>query len=108
MSKAIVTIRINTLFQGAQWAKARQLLEREREKAPMDHWVLTQLGVTYYEERLYKEALALFERSRELVLDCPLTLWNLAGTIDVLGLHAEALEIYSGLLRSKHSSKDDP
>jgi tetratricopeptide (TPR) repeat protein len=66
------------------------------------------LGVTYYEERKYKQALALFQASREIVDDCPLTLWNLAGTLDAIGRHSEALQFFAWLCESRTSPDDDP
>jgi tetratricopeptide (TPR) repeat protein len=84
------------------------LLEREREKFPDDHWVQTQLSVTFYEQQRYWEALDGLLASRRLVPDCPLTLWNLAGVSDALGNHTEALKIYRWILASTESPEDDP
>src|SRR5262249_34422721 len=70
--------------------------------------ILTQLGVTFYEEHRYDEALNLFLESLRIVPDCPLTLWNLAGTLDALGQPAQGLRIYTWLLRSKKTPEDDP
>jgi tetratricopeptide (TPR) repeat protein len=100
--------RINDLFARCEWKKARALLQAERERKPDSHWVLTQLGVTHYEERRYQHALGLFQASLQLVPDCPLTLWNLAGTLDALGKHNDAAEIYTCLLKSNKSAKEDP
>ena len=100
--------KINGLIQRGQWAEARRLLERERDKEPTNHWVLTQLGVTFYEQRRYEEALQLFLASREIVPDCPLTLWNLGGTLDSLGKHTHAMRIFTGILYSNTSPDDDP
>jgi tetratricopeptide (TPR) repeat protein len=100
--------RIDELLQRGDWEKARRLLQRERATAPDSHWVLTHLGVTFYEQGRYQEALDLFLRSRKIVPDCPLTLWNLAGALDALGKHAAAIRIYRGLLKSNKSFEDDP
>ena len=100
--------KVNLLFRQEKWAKARKLLEGEREKAPTNHWVLTQLGVTLYEEHRYEEALQLFLASLELVDDCPLTLWNVAGALDSLDRHDEAVAIYTRLLEANISPDKDP
>jgi tetratricopeptide (TPR) repeat protein len=100
--------KVNLLFRQSKWAKARKLLEAEREKEPADHWVLTQLGVAFYEERSYQEALQLFVASLQLVEDCPLTLWNLAGVLDSLDRHNEAVPIYTRLLKANTSPDEDP
>lgn len=99
---------IDTLLQSGEWMKARHLLERERRNDPENHWVLTQLGVTYYEQGQYQDALELFLESRSIVPDCPLTLWNLAGSLDSLGHHAGAVRLYTWLLQSSKSLQDDP
>jgi tetratricopeptide (TPR) repeat protein len=100
--------KIDDLFRRGAWEKARKALEKERQKDPENHWVLTQLGVTFYEQQRYEEALQLFLASREIVPDCPLTLWNLAGTLDALGKPAEAIPIYVWLLENDKSPEDDP
>lgn len=100
--------RLNQLFQEEKWTDARKLLERELEKNPASHWLLTQLGVTLYEQRKYRDALEMFLASLRIVDDCPLTLWNLAGAMDALGNHAKAIKIYTWLVESKRTAKDDP
>src|SRR5438094_233377 len=77
--------KIGALLQRGAWEDARKLLERERERNPEDHWLLTQLGVTFYEQQHHDQALPLFQASLQIVPDCPLTLWNLAGTLDAIG-----------------------
>jgi len=102
------SLKINELLGLGRWEEARVLLEQERARRPRDHWVVTQLGVTLYEQSRYREALALFLESRELLDDCPLTLWNLAGTLDALGRYSEAVQIYAWLLRSEVTASEHP
>lgn len=108
MATDSLNAKINRLFGRGDWRAAQKILETEREKDPQSHWVLTQLGVTLYEQRKYEAALKLFLASRRLVDDCPLTLWNLAGTLDALGKHREAARIYTWLLESTATADDDP
>ena len=108
MAKDQINEAINRLLAREKWSKARQLLENEREKSPDSHWVLTQLAVTYYEEKRYKEALSLLVSSIEIKNDCPLTLWNLAGTLDALRRYNEARGIFLWILKSSISAKSDP
>jgi tetratricopeptide (TPR) repeat protein len=108
MALANFSDKIDRLFQHCKWEKARQLLEAERKKDPQDHWLLTQLAVTFYEQRQYAKALRLLLASRKIVGDCPLTLWNLAGTLDALGKRANAIKIYKWLLASTRSPQEDP
>ncbi len=100
--------QINDLIVSERWEQARALIKQELEKEPDSHWLLTQLAETYYEQRKYKKALALLLKSREIVPDCPLTLWHLAGTLDALAYHLGALRLYTWLLQSQKTSEDDP
>ncbi|MGH7135300.1 MAG: tetratricopeptide repeat protein [Pirellulales bacterium] len=100
--------RFWSLLKREEYEKARALLEKELLTDPENHWLITQLGVTFYEQRKYDEALRYFRRSREILDDCPLTLWNLAGALDAVGKHSEAIEIYTSLLESKITADIDP
>jgi tetratricopeptide (TPR) repeat protein len=108
MAKSSLTNKIGRLFRQSKWQEARTLLESERRTRPEDHWVLTQLAVTFYEQRRYAKALRLEMASLKVVPDCPLTLWNLAGTLDAMGRHVEAIAIYTSLLRSRKTPQEDP
>jgi tetratricopeptide (TPR) repeat protein len=108
MAARRLSSKINSLFCQCKWEQARNILEVAREQSPRDHWVLTQLGVTFYEQHKYEDALKLFLASRDIVDNCPLTLWNHAGTLDALGKHTEAMQIYTWLLQSNKSPDDDP
>ena len=108
MDAKSLSSRINDLFHQNKWEEARKILEIESERDPHSHWVLTQLGVTFYEESKYEDALKLFFTSLNIVDTCPLTLWNMAGTLDALGEYARAVQIYTWLLQSTKSSDEDP
>lgn len=99
---------IEALLDQGAWEEARQRIERELTQRPEDHWLLTQLGVTYYEQQRYPESLRPLLAALEIVPDCPLTLWNLAGALDALGKPDLAIRIYTWLLRSKKVPDDDP
>ncbi len=107
MATVSIGTQIDDLIRGEQWVKARALIEEELTREPDSHWLLTQLGATYYEQRQYKKALGLFLKSLEFVADCPLTLWHLAGTLDALGYHTGALRIFTWLLETKKTPNDD-
>jgi tetratricopeptide (TPR) repeat protein len=100
--------RINDLIEKDQYDEARRLIEKELEKEPDSHWLLTQLGSTYYEQRQYKKALKWLLKSLDILDDCPLTLWHLAGTLEALEKPKAALRIYSWLLESRISPEEDP
>lgn len=99
---------LDDLLEAGEWELARQRLERELGYDPLNHWLLTQIGVTYYECKQYRKSLTWFMKAYKIVPDCPLTLWNIAGALDALRKHALAVKIYSWLLDSKRTSDDDP
>lgn len=76
------------------WEGARALIERELHRHPDDHWLLTRLALAYYEQREYEKALVYDTRAHELAPDCPLVLWGLAGTLDMLGRERGAIALY--------------
>lgn len=108
MATASIGTRIDDLIAAEQWEEARALIEKALKKEPESHWLWTQLGETYYEQRAYKRALEILLKARDIVPDCPLMLWHLAGTLDALGYHAGAVQLYTWLLRSRKTPKDDP
>jgi len=103
MRKDTLSETINQLFAAERWAEARPLIEAELRKPgnENDHWLLTRLSTTYYEERQYQKALELVRQAEKIAPDCPLVLWDLAGTLDALDRPLEALKIYEKLI-------DDP
>ncbi len=98
---------IETLIQEGDWEAARTGIQLELAGEPDNHWLLTQLGVTFYEQGRYREALVPLSASLKLVPDCPLTLWNVAGALDALGKPEKAVPIYTWLLGSKRTVEDD-
>jgi tetratricopeptide (TPR) repeat protein len=89
---------LNQLFDHERWPEARALIEKELAHDPDSHWLRARLSTTYYEERNYAWALEEIERAYRQASNCPLVLWDYAGTLDALGRTAEAIEIYSRLL----------
>jgi tetratricopeptide (TPR) repeat protein len=100
--------RIADLIASGEWKAARKLLEAEREQDPQNHWILTQLAVTFYERREYDRALHLLVASQEIVPDCPLTLWNLAGALSATGKLQDAVRVYAWIVESQTTPEDDP
>lgn len=108
MKRASRENSIEDLLAQEQWTAARRLLQRDLLDDPDNHWLLTQIGSTLYEQRKYRDALKWLHRSSQIVPDCPLTLWHLAGTLDALGRSSDAVAIYLWLLTSKTSADQDP
>jgi tetratricopeptide (TPR) repeat protein len=89
---------VDRLFAQEKWAKARAVLEKELVRDPESHWLRARLSTTYYEERNYDRALEEIELAYHRRPECPLVLWDYAGTLDAVGRTAEAIEIYGSLL----------
>jgi tetratricopeptide (TPR) repeat protein len=90
---------IEKLIDAEDWQAARKLIRAALRKEPDSHWLLTRLGLTYYEERDYKKALYYDTQAMELAPNCPLVLWDYAGTLDMLGRNKEAIAIYRKLVK---------
>ena len=85
---------IEALIRAERWAGARGLIKKRLKKEPTNHWLLARLGLTYYEQRQYDEALAYEEEALRIEPNCPLALWDYAGSLQMLGRHREALGVY--------------
>jgi len=90
--------RIEEAIERDEWPKARTLIKRWLRVKPDDHWLLTRLGLTYYEQRQYKRALHYELKALQIEPYCPLAIWDYAGTLDMLGRKKEALSIYRWLI----------
>jgi tetratricopeptide (TPR) repeat protein len=90
--------KIETLIEEERWEQAREAIRKALKKAPADHWLLTRMSTTYYEERDYESALEWSDRAFAEAPNCPLVLWDRAGTLDMLGRTREALAVYGKLL----------
>lgn len=99
---------LDRLLADGEWGAALRVIETELASDPDNHWLRTQLGVTHYEQRDYREALTQLLMSLDIVPDCPLTLWHVAGTLDALGKPAEAVPVYRWLIGNRTSPDDDP
>ena len=80
------------------WSKARRLIREQMGRKPNDHWLLTRLGLTYYEERRYRRALQYSLKALQIQPYCPLAIWDYAGTLDMLGRRKETLQLYRWLI----------
>jgi tetratricopeptide (TPR) repeat protein len=80
------------------WAGARRLIKAELKSSPKDHWLLSRLALTFYEQRQYKRALYWDARALHESPYCPMAIWGYAGALDMLGRHRQALSLYRYLL----------
>jgi tetratricopeptide (TPR) repeat protein len=86
--------KIEEAIQKDEWSRARKLIEKELQEEPDNHWLLTRLALTFYEQRKYTEALKISKKAFAIAPDCPLVLWDLAGALEMLGDIEEALKIF--------------
>jgi predicted Zn-dependent protease len=94
-----VVVDVERLIEADKWNEARAELRRRLRAEPKDHWLLTRLSLTYYEQRRYKTALRYAESALKLRPSCPLVLWDYAGALQMLGRHHEALKVYRRIVR---------
>ena len=87
------------LLREERWAAARREFLKDLRHEPANHWLLTRIGTTYYEERDYAKSLAYSQAALALEPACPLVLWDYAGALQMLERHVEALEVYARLVR---------
>lgn len=81
-----------------KWEAARQLIEAALTDDPESHWLLTRLGLTHYEQFNYRNALEIQEKALAIAPNCPLVLWDYAGSLDMLERPQEALAVYRRLI----------
>jgi tetratricopeptide (TPR) repeat protein len=93
------TDTIETLIERNDWAEARRAIEAELAKDPDDHWLWARLSGVKYEQRDYQGTREAAEKALEIVPDCPLAHWSMAGALDMLGQTAAAGKGYAMLVR---------
>jgi tetratricopeptide (TPR) repeat protein len=94
-----VGANIERVLDAEDWAGARRLVRKALASSPEDHWLWSRLGLTYYEERKYEDALKHEQRALALQPSCPLAIWGLAGTRHMLGQTDQAVLLYRRLIR---------
>ena len=65
-------------------------LRRKRD----DHWLLSRLALTHYEQRQYRRALHYELKALQIAPYCHLVVWGYAGTLEMLERNKEALQPY--------------
>jgi tetratricopeptide (TPR) repeat protein len=90
---------VEKLIARERWAEARRAIRALLEESPDDHWLLSRLALTHYEQHAYKRALGFDVRAVKAQPTCPLALWRLAGSLEMVGREKEASEVYLRLIR---------
>jgi tetratricopeptide (TPR) repeat protein len=82
-----------------EYQKARKLIQLALKKNPDDHWLLSRLALTYYEQFKYDKAYSIELRALSFAPKCPMVLWGAAGSLHMLGRQNEAILIYKRLVK---------
>lgn len=82
-----------------KFSRSREILQLILKRHPKDHWLLSRVGTTYYEEMNYSQALKYSLKAVKISPNCPLVLWNYAGALDMLGREAEAIKIWESIIK---------
>ncbi len=90
--------RIDAAFDKEAWGEARRLLVHALKAEPDNHWLVTRLATTFYEERDYMRALEWSEKGARLAPKCPLVLWDHACTLDMMNHEEDAIQIWRTLI----------
>lgn len=98
MTKEEFSEHLDQLFDAERWADARALIVGALRVHRGDHWLLSRLSTTYYEERNYAKALEVAKRAYAAAPNCPLVLWDLAGAMDATGHTRDAIRMYRRLI----------
>jgi tetratricopeptide (TPR) repeat protein len=81
-----------------KWSLASRLIRERLKRSPTDHWLLSRLALTYYEQRQYRRALRYDLKALQDGPYCPLAIWGYASTLDMLKQPTEALKLYRWLI----------
>jgi Tetratricopeptide repeat len=94
--------RVERLMRLEKWDAARQMIQQELARLPngdwMTHWWLARLSSTYFEQDKYSQSLDAIQQAATIAPNCPLVLWDLAGTLAMLGDTHQAIDIYKKLI----------
>ena len=89
---------IERAIAAEDWTGARRLIRKGLRRKRDDHWLLTRLSLTYYEQKQYQKSLQYVVEALQLAPYCPLAIWDYAGTLDMLKRKKRALQIYQWLI----------
>jgi tetratricopeptide (TPR) repeat protein len=96
--KIEISKQIDLLFDHENYQNARKILLKELKGNPNDHWLLTRISTTFYEEKKYKKALEFSQKAIQLAPNCPLTQWDHASDLEMTGDVKKAIKIWLRLL----------
>jgi tetratricopeptide (TPR) repeat protein len=89
---------IELFIRSERWEDARELILKQLKSDSTNHWLITRLSLTYYEQYDYETALDYSKIARKIAPKCPLVLWDYAGTLEMLSRNSLALGTYRKLI----------
>ncbi|MFZ0274335.1 MAG: hypothetical protein WB524_07880 [Acidobacteriaceae bacterium] len=89
---------IERVLEAEDWVGARKLIRAGLRSKPDDHWLLSRLALTFYEQGQYRRALDLDLKALQIAPYCPLAIWGYAGTLEMLGRTREARILFQWLV----------
>jgi hypothetical protein len=89
---------IGRAFDAEEWTRARRLIRAELRSTPKDHWLMSRLATTYYEQRKYEESLYWNAMALQESPYCPLAIWGYACSLEMMGRPGESLSLFRWLL----------
>lgn len=93
-------LKAKKLFDRERWTESRRLFRAELRSRPADHWLLTRVAMTYYEQHQYSAALKFARRARQLAPWCPLVKWDLATICWMNDRDKEAVKLWKEIAAS--------
>lgn len=96
INKAFARAKTPADYKAIAKAIRREMRTSSRWSA---HWFLTNLACCYYEQRRYRTALQYDIAALVIAPNCPMVLWNYAGSLAMLGRHSQAKTIYRNILK---------
>ena len=89
---------ITKLLMSDNYQECINLIRKELKRQKDDHWLYASLSSAYYGMGKYKRALKAAEKALNLEMDCPLSQWYYATSLERIGNQDEALDVYKHLL----------
>jgi tetratricopeptide (TPR) repeat protein len=90
--------KLDYYFRTENWKKARESIYFELLRKPQDHWLMTRLSMTYYEEYDYKNSLKISTEAFKIAPNCPLVLWDYAAALQMNKMGKDALIIWKKII----------
>ncbi len=93
-----LTNKFYKLYDVDKNEEARKILFKLLKMNPKDHWTLSRISSTYYEDRNYKKALLYAQKAYDISPNCQLVLWDYAGALNGVGNYKQVIIILQELI----------